>query len=144
MKKKIVSILLALILMISSMPVTVSAQEEEDDPRASSYLNMYSASLTSLGVTGELNLAYQVFATDDMVDVGVFCLIVRNSNGTIHQTIWGSTANGLLAANTWYHVGDYTLNLTSGNTYYCSVYFIAEDANGSDVRKITTQLAVCP
>ena len=143
MKKKIVSILLALILMISSMPVTVSAQEEEDDPRASSYLNMYS-SLDAFGVTGQLNLAYEVYATDDMVDVGVFCLIVRNSNGTIHQTIWGSTTNGLLVANTWYHLGDYTLNLTSGNTYYCSVYFIAEDANGSDVRKITTQLAVCP
>lgn len=143
MKKRIVAMILAFILMISSMPVTVSAQEE-DDPRASRYLNMYSASLTSFGVTGQLNLAYEVYATDDMVDVGVFCLIVRNSNGTIHQTIWGSTTNGLLAANTWYHLGDYTLNLTSGNTYYCSVYFIAEDANGSDVRKITTQLAVCP
>ena len=79
-----------------------------------------------------------------MTKVGVAGIIVRNNDGMIHSIIWGSTSNGLLGTNTWFHIGSYTLNLTSGNTYYCSVIVIAKDANGSDTRTITTQHVTCP
>ena len=145
MKNRIIAMLLAFTIVVSFMPHTVFAQEEEsNDTKASSYLNMYTASLSSKGITGKLTLAYQVFATRDMEKVGVWGIIVRNNDGTIYQIIWGTTANGLSTTNTWYHYGSYTLNLTSGNSYYCSVIFIAEDSNGGDTRRITTQHVTCP
>lgn len=145
MKKRIMAMILAITIVVSFMPHTVFAQEEEsNDTKASSYLSMYTASLSSKGITGKLTLAYQVFATHDMEKVGVWGIYIRNNDGSIHQFIRGTTSNGLLATNTWYHYGSYTLNLTSGNTYYCTVIFVAEDANGSDTRSITTQHVTCP
>lgn len=145
MKKRIIALFLAFVITVSFVSPSVFAHEEElDNINESGYLNMYSASLTSKGDTGKLNLSYVVYATDDMIKVGVWGIFVRNNDGTIHRIIWGTTANGLLAANTWYHLGSYTLNLTSGNTYYCTVFFVAEDANGSDTRRITTQHVTCP
>lgn len=145
MKKRIVALFLAFTLIILVIPNTVFAfNEEPNDTKASSYLDMYTASLISKGITGKLTLAYQVFATHNMQKVGIWGIYIRNSNGTIHQFIRGTVSNGLLATNTWYHYGSYTLNLTSGNTYYCTVIFVAEDANGGDTRSITTQQVVCP
>lgn len=145
MKKRLIAMLLALTIVVSFVPHTVFAQEEEpNDTKESSYLNMYSASLYSKGVTGKLTLTFEVFATDDMDRVGVFEIIVRNNNGTVHSIIWGTTTNGLLDTNTWFHAGSHTLNLTSGNTYYCTVVVIARDANGGDTRRITTQHVTCP
>ena len=145
MKKQFIAMLLVFAIVISFLPCIVFAHEEEtNDSKASSYLNMYSASLSSKGITGKLTLAFQVFATHTMDIVGVWGIIVRNNDGTIHNIIWGTNSNGLLASDEWFHVGSYTLNLTSGNTYYCSVIFIAEDANGGDTRRITTQHVTCP
>ncbi len=145
LKKRIVALFLAFTLMVLAVPNTVFAFDEEtNDIKASSYLDMYTAALISKGITGKLTLAYQVFATHDMQKVGVWGIYVRNSNGTIQQFIRGTVANGLLTTNTWYHDGSYTLNLTSGNTYYCTVIVVAEDANGGDTRSITTQQVVCP
>ncbi len=145
MTKRFIALFLAVVLVFLLMPFSAFAEEEETgEPRASYYLNMYSASLYSRGVTGKLQLAFEVIATGNMTMVGVFGIIVRNNDGTIHSIIWGSTSNGLVATNTWFHIGSYTLNLTSGNTYYCSVIVIAKDANGSDTRTITTQQVTCP
>lgn len=145
MKKRIVAVLLSFVIVVSFVPFSAFSYEDElNDTKASSYLNMYTASLSSKGITGKLTLAYQVFATHNMDKVGVFGIIVRNNDGTIHNIIWGTTSNGLLNSNTWFHAGSYTLNLTSGNTYYCTVIFVAEDANGGDTRSITTQHVTCP
>lgn len=145
MNKRIIALLLALAIVVSITPYTVFALEDvSNGTKASSYLDMYTASLSSKGITGKLTLAYQVVATHNMVKVGVWGIVVRNNDGTIHQFIRGTTANGLLVSNDWYHLGNYTLNLTSGNTYYCTVIVVAEDAYGSDTRSITTQQIVCP
>lgn len=145
MKKRIILIFLASLIVVLSLSNMVYAHEDDSNStKASSYLSMYTASLTSKGISGKLNLSYQVFATHDMQKVGIWGIYVRNSNGTIQQFIRGTVANGLLTTNTWYHYGSYTLNLTSGNTYYCTVIVVAEDANGGDTRSITTQQVVCP
>lgn len=145
MNKRILSALLAFAMLLSFIPFFAFATEEDSGgDRASSYLNMYGAELYASATSGKLDLVFEVVATGFMDSVGVFGIFVRNNDGTIHSTIWGSTANGLLDTNTWYHAGVYTLNLTSGNTYYCTVIFIASDANGGDTRKITTSRVVCP
>lgn len=145
MNKRILSVLLAVVMLLTIVPFSaIATGDEPGSEKASSYLNMYTAGLNSTGASGKLTVTYQVVATRFMDNVGVFGILVRNNDGTIHSTIWGSTANGLLGANTWYHAGEYTLNLTSGNTYYCTIIVIAEDANGSDTRKITTSRVVCP
>lgn len=145
MNKRVISTLLAIVLLLTFVQFPAFATEENvDSDRASSYLNMYRASLCPSGTSGKLALDFEVVATGYMDSVGVFGIFVRNNDGTIHSTIWGSTANGLLDSNTWMHAGEYTLNLTSGNTYYCTVIVVASDANGGDTRKITTSRVVCP
>lgn len=145
MNKRLLSVFLAFAMVISFVPFSVFATgDDPGDERSSSYLNMYSAELYATGTSGKLEVEFEVIATGYMDSVGVFGIFVRNNDGSIHSTIWGSTSNGLLDSNTWFHVGEYTLNLTSGNTYYCTVIFIARDANGSDTRKIITSRVVCP
>ncbi len=145
MIRRITAGLLAFVIMISLIPNSAFAQSnDENDTRASSYLNMYSAALYPKSVSGKVDVAFEVFATGNMERVGVLEIIVRNNDGTIHNIIWGSLSNGLLDTNTWFHAGVYTLNLTSGNTYYCTVVVLARDANGGDTRRITTNHVVCP
>lgn len=145
MNRKVVSFFLAVIVLFSMISfVNAETVDEIENIEGSSYLDSYGASLLSPGVTGKLDLVFHVYATHDMEAVGVLGIIVRNNNGTIHQIILGSTANGLLDSGTWFHLGDYRLDLTSGNTYYCSVIIVARDANGSDSRTVTTQHVVCP
>lgn len=144
MKKRIIAIGLALALLLAALPTGACAEEAEtDETRASNYLNAYTAYLTA-GTTGHVRVNFAVYATNYMDIVGVFSITVRNDDGTIHQIIWGSTANGLERANYWCHANTYTLNLVSGNTYYCNVKVIAQDASGSDTRTITTSRITCP
>ena len=93
MKKRIIALFLALILVVSVVPCTVFALgEAPNDTKASSYLDMYGASLYSKGVSGKLTLTYQVFATHNMDKVGVWGIYVRNNDGSIHQFIRGIIA----------------------------------------------------
>lgn len=145
MKKRMISWLLAVLLLLSLAPISAfAADEEPEDERSSSYLNSYWATLYATGTTGKLTLEFDVIATGIMTSIGVSSIMVRNNDGSLYSTVWGSTANGLLDTNTWMHSGSYTLNLISGHTYYCTVAFVARDASGGDTRKITTSRVVCP
>jgi len=64
------------------------------------------AILYATGTTGKLTLEFDVTAAGIMTRVGVYSIVVRNNDGTIHSTVWGSTANGLLKANTRCHAGE--------------------------------------
>ncbi len=146
MIKRIVSICLVAVLILAACPLKVSANENpSDDINASSYLNSYAATLYSQGETGKLELSYQVYAKNYMTSVGIYKIVVRNANGSVYKTIWGTTTNGLLGSNAWYHCDEYTITgLVSGNQYYCSVTVIAENSSGGDTRTITTSLVTCP
>lgn len=144
MTKKIIALFLVAALLVAALPASVLAEKAEpENTRASSYLSAYSTYLKA-GTAGKLRLPFVVQATGMMTQVGIFSIVVRNSDGSIYQTIWGSTANGLLKANGFYHTGVYTLNLISGNSYYCTVKFIAKDASGSDTRSMITSVVTCP
>lgn len=146
MTKRIVAIILACTLLICAFPVaSYAAAPEQNEIEASNYLSGYNATLYSDGTSGKLKLWYEVYAKETMSSVGVYKIVVKKSNGTIVRTIWGSTANGLLGANYWFHNGTYTIsNLTSGTSYYCAVTVIAGNSSGSDTRTITTSLVTCP
>lgn len=145
MTKKMLAGMLAFAILLSIVPMAVYAQAPEgDDINASYYLSSYGVLLYSNGTSGKLKLDYEVYATNTMNTVGVYKIVVRKANGSVYKTIWGSTANGLEASNTWYKVGTYTLSLASGNSYYCDVTVIAANASGSDTRTITTSLVTCP
>ena len=141
----------AVILVISMLfaacpvvPITSASDVIPEEINASNYLSSYSATLYSTGTTGKLKLAYQVYAKNYMTKVGIYSMVVRNSDGSVYQTIWGSVANGLQASNALYHVGTYNLSLISGHSYYCVVTVIAKNSSGSDTRTITTSLVTCP
>lgn len=144
MNKRIISIALALILAITMVSPVIAAEPEPDDINASNYLTAYGAYLYSDGTHGKLKLSYEVYATNYMSSVGVYKIEVRKSNGTLYQTIWGSTSNGLLATNAIQKTGVYTLNVTAGSSYYCKVTVIAEDSAGADTRTVRTGTVACP
>jgi hypothetical protein len=145
MSKKLCSIALALVLLVTACPFAASANEVvPDEIDASYYLSMYGAYLYSTGTPGKLKLAFQVYATGTMTKVGIYRILLRKSDGTVNQTIWGSTTNGLQAANTWFHTGDYTMTMVSGDTYYCTVTVVAQNSSGGDTRTITTNVITCP
>lgn len=145
MIKRVSLILLAVALLISALPLYSSAVAPVgDEIEASNYLTSYAAVLYSEGTTGKLKLWYQVYAKATMTEVGVYKIVVRKSDGTLVRTIWGSTANGLMATNSVFHSGTYTLSLTSGTTYYCVVTVIAKNSSGSDTRTVTTAAVTCP
>lgn len=145
MIKRVSTIFLAVVLLLSALPFNTSAANPvEDEIEASNYLTSYAAVLYSDGTTGKLKLWHQVYAKAAMSEVGVYKIVVKKSNGTVVRTIWGSTANGLLAANSVYHSGVYNLSLTSGTTYYCVVTVIAQNSSGADTRTVTTAAVTCP
>ena len=146
MTKRVLSILLVCAMLFTTLPMTSHAVlPEHDEIDASNYLSGYGATLYSEGATGELKLWYEVYAKATMSSVGVSKIVVKKSNGTIVRTIWGSTTNGLLAANYWFHNGTYTISgLTSGTSYYCVVTVIAGNSSGADTRTVTTTAVTCP
>lgn len=111
------------------------------DTRSSDYLRSYNASLSTGSNSGELSLRFSANARSSMVSVGVSKITVYSSDGTFVKTISGSTSNGLLASNTSNHSGTYSISVTSGQSYYLQITFMAKNSSGSDSKTFTTNTA---
>lgn len=135
MKKRLVSVLLILALVLSAFPMLAQA-------RSSDYINTASAELVTGSGSGDLILKYNVRATDAMDMVGVKKVQVYTTAGTLVRVIEGAPSNNLLKMNAVSISNSYTMHkLTPGASYYCVVTAYAKDASGSETRTITTNTA---
>lgn len=135
MKKRLISVLLILALVLSAFPMLAQA-------RSSDYINTASAELVTGSGSGELILKYNVRATDAMQMVGVKKVQVYTAAGTLVRVIEGAPSNNLLKMNAVSISNSYTMHkLTPGASYYCVVTAYAKDASGSETRTITTNTA---
>ena len=130
--------LLSCVLLISMLCcVNVNAEIT----RSSEYIRSCRGSLESGSSRGKIDLSFTITATKSMTSLGISQVDVYKSDGTFVKTIYGSTSNGLLSNSGQRFTGSYTIALSSGETYYTELTFIAKDSSGSDTNTITTNTA---
>lgn len=136
MKKRILAMLLALVLVAALLPL----QSQAAEARESSYLVTYMAVPTSGPSSGQVTVSFNVTATGEMKRVGVEkIMFYRAADDSHYKTIWGTTGNGMMFADTGFAGGSVTVNLVAGVTYYCKVTVYAKNASGYDSRTFTTR-----
>lgn len=135
MKKKMLAMLLAVVLIVSLLPLQTQAAEK----RASSYFVTYAASPRTGPSSGQVTVAFSISATGPMKRVGVEKIMFYRAADDFHcKTIWGTTGNGMMFADTGFAGGSITANLVAGVTYYCKVTVYAKNADGYDSKTFTT------
>lgn len=135
MKKRSVTLVLALVAILSC--ISVSA-------RASIYLFNYSA--TAYGSdTGEITIEFDVTGNQISDRIGASKITLYRDNGRMVEAITGSVNNGLITTSDASHFGSHTFDhLIPGEYYYAEVTIFAEDNGGSDSRVIETNSARVP
>ena len=142
MKKRFVPFVLVLTFLLSLCTVTASAADMM--PFASSTISDYAASVSAGSGAGEINISYNITATDIANRIGISKIEIYKIGGGREATIYGSTENGLLKSDTAKHKSTYTYDGTSGVTYYAVVTFTATIGSESDQRTIPTNAAKAP
>ena len=135
MKKRSVTLVLALVAILSC--ISVSA-------RASIYLFNYSA--TAYGSdTGEITIEFDVTGNQISDRIGASKITLYRDNGRMVEAITGSVNNGLIIKSDSSHFGSHTFDhLTPGESYYAEVTVFAEYNGGSDSRVIETNSVRAP
>ena len=140
MKKRFLSLGLVLTLMLTLCGGMALAAE----PRASLTLSCYTAGVSKGDNKGEIDISYDVKASQKADEVGVTSIEIYESDGTYVTTITGTVANGLLRTNATRHISTYTYEGTSGVTYYAEVTVYAKVGSDSDSRTVTTPTVTAP
>lgn len=136
-KKKLISVLLALTLLVSVCCVTASA-------RASLTLAAYGARLTQGNAPGQIVVTYDVSSSKRADEVGVSAIKVYEADGTYVTTIKGMVSNGLIGQNTTCHRDSYTITGHSGTYYYLVLTVTATVGSDTDSREYTTNTVQAP
>lgn len=140
MRKRILSVGLILTLMLTLCGGMALAAE----PRASLTLSYYPVGVSKGDNEGEIDIGYDVLASQKADEVGVSSIKIYKSDGTYVTTITGTTGNGLIRTNATRHRSIYTYEGTSGVTYYAEVTVYAKIGSNSDSRTVTTPTVKAP
>lgn len=139
--KKMTLVFTSLVLFIASL--CQGADTIELSPRASDYLDGYSAYLYQGDTTGTVRVEFTVSANEKADRVGVSrlaVLAVYKEDGTFVTSVTGTVANGLLKEGYKTHMGGYTFQGYSNQVYYMVLTMYAEFGGGSGTREYTTNL----
>ena len=112
------------------------------DTRASYYLSSYDAFLYTGDSSGELILDFSVAVTRACTSYGISKVRLYTEDGDLVKTITGTKTNGLLTGSGRTYLSEYEISATAGESYYAVVTFYASDANGSDSKTYTTNVAM--
>lgn len=140
MKKRFLSLGLILTLILTLCGGMALAAE----PRASLTLSHYPVGVSKGEDEGEIDISYDVMASQKADEVGVSSIKIYKSDGTYVTTITGTVANGLIRTNAGSHRSTYTYEGTSGVTYYAEVTVFATVGSDSDSRTVTTPTVTAP
>ena len=110
--------------------------------RASEYISDYEANLFTGSSSGELRLDFMINVTKSCTSYGISRIRLYTEDGDFIKSITGSKSNGLLTGSGRTYLSDYDISATSGERYYAVVTFYASDANGSDSKTYTTNVAM--
>ena len=140
--------LIAIILSFSlCAPIGVKAVEETTvQPRASAYLMAYTAYICAMG-NGDLEIWFDITGTDYWADIGVLSVLVYESTDNVNwhwvKTFLHDTTEGMLAHNTFCHMGHVDYKGVPGRYYKAYVCIWAGPEDGGDARYMWTEVERC-
>ena len=133
--KKMIAFLLVVLPTLTTLCTAVSAAEA----RASDYLSGYGATLAQGNTSGGIVVNYYVNSSKPGVtQIGVSKIEIYTSSGVLFKTVYGTTANGLIANTNMVHAGSYPITCAGNKEYYAKVTVMGRNSDGSDSRVITT------
>ena len=135
--RRLVSLMLALIAVLSfSIPVFAEYDEEESQ-RASNYITSYYA-YTSVS-NGTVNVYFSITGTRPMDSIGATEIYVFNSHHSCVSYRHEGNTTGLMGSNTIYYSNTISCcSAESEESYFAIVYFKAEDSTGYDTASYCT------
>lgn len=136
--KRIFSCFLSILLVTTLCCSAANAA----DTRASYYLSSYDAFLYTGDSSGELTLDFSVAVARACTSYGISKVRLYTEDGDFVKTITGTKANGLLTSSGRLYLHEYDISATPGERYYAIVTIYAADADGSDSRVYTTDVAM--
>lgn len=141
-KKSILVKLLALVLIVAMIPTSVSAATAAVvEPRASDYLDSYSAYTYPAG-SGKVQVYFAVTGDTYMADIGALSIKIYeskdNSTWTWVETFQHANYSGMLGHNKIYHSGHVDYQGVAGRYYKAYICIWAGQENAGDRRYFWT------
>lgn len=142
--KRIVSIALSAVLALTCCFGSALANDEIM-PLSSPTLMGHEVTMKPGNVSGELRISFNVNAVSRADEVGILSIDLYRSTGAYVETIYGTTANGLVRTSTVKHMATYSYTgLESGKYYYADVTVYATIDGVTDSEVITTATVKVP
>lgn len=142
--KRIVSIALAAALALTCCFGSAFANDGIM-PLSSPTLMGHEVTMLPGNVSGELRISFTVNAKRSADEVGVLSIDLYRSTGAYVETIYGTTANGLVRTSALTHMATYSYTgLDSGKYYYADVTVYATIDGVTDSEVITTATVKVP
>lgn len=136
--KRIISIALATVLALTCCFGSAYANDDIM-PLSSPTLMGYEITMKSGNVSGELRISYDVNAVSRADEVGISSIEIYRSTGAYVETIYGTTANGLVRTSAVTNMATYSYTgADSGEFYYAKVTVYATIKGVTDSEIITT------
>lgn len=135
---------IAMLAMSVACVGSVYAANGANEPQASPTLAMYAVRLDPGDNKGELDISFDVTATDKADSLGVSYFEIHEASGALVDTVYGSTSNGLRSSGyTYTNTYTYT-GVTSGRYYYAVITVSAEIGTAYDNRTLRTVSVKAP
>lgn len=134
MKKRLfISVVVVMALMLS---LSVNAFADFS-PLANPNITSKTGSIEKTG-NGNINIAFNVTANSTMVTLGASSITLYKSNGEYVATLSSDDYNNMLASNTFSYGSKVPYKGVSGQSYYATITFYAENDSGSSTSTYTT------
>ena len=142
--KRVLAFIVVLAISVACFG-TVYAANGANKPQASPTLSMYAVWLDPGYNRGELDITFEVTATNLASSLGVsYIEIHKASNDELVDTIYGSTSNGLKSSGSVYAYTYTYKGATSGAQYYAIVAIYAQIGTTVHSRTLTTRTVTAP
>ena len=143
--KRVITFIVVLAISVACVgPAYAARGPEPDGPQASPTLSKYAVRLDPGDNRGELDITFQVTATDKASSLGVSYIKIYKVGSTTPVTIYGSTANGLQSSGFSYAYTYTYSGATPGAQYYADVAIYAQIGTTFDSRTLTTRTVTAP
>lgn len=137
--KRILSLLLAILLVATLALPAMAIYEDEVPNRSSAYIGSYYADITKVG--NRLDVYYNITGTGTMTDIGATDIIICNQSGYPVAILDSGNTTGLMGHNVPFYSNTVSwFGASSGTDYYAIVGFKCADSTGYDTTCYTTLL----
>lgn len=125
-KIRLISVLIIAVMLV--LPISVCAEIEEVEPRASFYFNSYSVTFSQKG-DGKLGITIKCTGVETSEKLGVEDFLIQKKVDNDWYGV-GSWVEGQISENTASHMESYNFNGVIGTTYRLKVRLYCKNSYG--------------